>query len=1027
MKNKRTLIILIVLCVFMFTQATVIFFASAGQSKYKFSYNLQNEYVLGTELNLPNCEVEINDTYYIMERTVNYPDGRTSSYNSVVLDIIGNYTVNFSLEKDGTFYQKQVGFEVVINDFADLFTAGDGVTITSDVDVGSWADYNVNGVNVQVVRTGEITYNQVINLAELTKYGYFIEYIANVQMDGQVEIDNIVFTLTDIYDDSNYITIKSTNASHYYSASRHQDITASTCGNYDPIGYNVNNEKVYSVGTEVYSSLYGSIGGQRKTNMARLSYVPEQKQVWARAFPEHSPLLCMDFDDENFVDKDNIWGGFTADLVRLTIKIENFRGSPMSNLLITSIGGNQLSGKGTVYPNDVTFDIDTLGYPEDKLPNAVVNKSYPVFTCYAYDNFGSKINDVSAIVYDENGTICNIKDQAFTPTKAGNYFIKYQAETANLFENRIININVVEDYDNITCIFDENKQVTAQCGQRIIVSKANYYGGIGNVTAQVKVLFDNKELELKSSRDYDYIVAKSVGNYTVVYSLTDWSGISQEFSYNVECVSDGAPVMTKPYISPSNILGEKVVLPHVDAISPVNGQSTYVPVKVYFDDKEITDTMSYVPETPGKHTVKYIAVNPFDSSSVTEYSFDVQVNGIASRQDNGEYAFVSGPNGQVTPCYDYIDSFLALDGFRSNFEKNEDVSKSNYQLIADGSKETAEMIFGKAIDHKYLNLSFATIKSYPNFSSFVITMTDSKNSSEQVAIEIKKENINGVLTTAVFNNGNYCGTLETDLWGANENLIFDIAYNHKTKGIVDGNTARQLVELTHTVDGDEFNGFSSGFAFVSLKCKGIKAETRIKISKISLQTIMGRFTDRIAPAISYSDDFVLNSTYYVNDVYTIVPENCYDVCGKATLSIKLTDPDGIAVYNGVYQENVQVVLEKAGTYSLTYSAKDEKNNISTLTSSIRVLSFEAPNISVDGSISKVKINEQTILPNATCDKEDSLYVYITMPKGKRVAILKNEEGKYVYTFEYKGVYNINYVAIDASLNYIVYQMEVTVE
>lgn len=1027
MKKKRTLSILMILCVFMFTLATASFFASAGQSEYKFTYTLQKEYALGTELTLPNCEIEINGTYYMMERTVKYPDGRTSSYSSVVLDTMGNYTVDFSLEKDGTVYKNQVGFEVVINDYADLFTAGDGVTITSNVDVGSWADYNVNGVNAHVVRGGKITYNQVINLADLTKYGYFIEYIANVETDGQAEIDSIVFTLTDIYDDSNYITIKSTNASHYYGLSRHQDITASTCGDYDPVGYNVDNEKVYYVGTEIYSSLYGSLSGQRKTNMARLSYVPEQKQVWARAYPEYAPLLCMDFDDEYFVDKDNIWQGFSANLVRLTIEIENFRGSPMSNLLITSIGGNQLSGKNTVYPNDVTFDIDTLGYTENSLPNAVVNKKYPVFTCYAYDSFGSKIKDVSAIVYDADGFTCSIKENTFTPTKVGEYFIKYQAETANLFESKTIKINVVDDYENITCVFPENKQSSVQCGQRIIVGDSKYYGGMGDISAQVKVLFNGKEVELKSSRDYDYVIANSVGTYSVIYYLTDWSCVPQEFSYNVECVDFGAPVMEKPYISPVNILGETVTLPRVSAISPVNGQSTFVPVKVYFDDKDITDTMSYVPQTCGKHTVKYVAVNPLDSNSVTEYVFDVQVNGIAKRQDNGEYAYVNGSDGQVVPCNDYIDSFLALDGFTSNFEKYEDVSKSNYQLIADGSRETAEMVFGKAIDHKYLNLSFATINAYPNFSSFVITMTDSKNSSEQIAIEIKKEIVNGVLTTAVFNNGQYCATLETDLWGANENLIFNIAYDHKTNGIVDGNTARQLLKLTHTVDGDEFNGFSSGFAYISLKCKGIKAQTRIKISKISLQTVMGRFTDRIAPAISYSNDFVLNSTYYVNDVYTIAPANCYDVCGKATLSIRLTDPDGKLVYNGVYKENAQVFLEKAGTYTLTYSAKDEKNNISTLTSSIRVLSFNAPKISVEGDISSAKLDEQTVLPNATCDPTDNLYVYVTMPKGKRVIILKNEEGKYVYSFKQKGVYKVSYVAIDSSLNYTVYQMEVTVE
>lgn len=1032
MKRKIYLSLFAVLSAFFLTLAMISYLAMADNEQYLMAGSIKQEYSLGESISIPECSLDIGGELYLMDYSLIYPDGRVSKYKNSRLDAVGNYIINYTYEKNGQVYNKDVSFEVVFNDYSQLFSCSDTVEISSNVTVNDWADFAVNGVNAKFYGYGTLKYNHVINLADSDIYSYFIEYIANVTSDGNSEIDSITFTLTDVNNENNYVTIIASNASRI-GPYHYQLMTAAACDLYTPLGYSISYNAANTNGAALRSSLYGNMKGTYNTNVSRLSYVPSEKQIWMRAYPEYSPLLCLDLDNTDYIEKNDIFMGFSTDLVYLSMDVKCRSGVPLANMLISSIGGMSLSGNDNVLPSTVNFSIDTLGYEIDDLPTAVVGKGYPVFDFVAYDDYGREINDVNVIVCygSEDGQSVAIKDKSFVPTVAGDYYIKFEAKTSNLYEYKTIKITATNSESKIEYLFNPLQKSEVVCGERVYVYEGEVLEYLGGFTTSTKVLFNGEEVELKRSAKGIYFVAKNVGNYELICSIYDWTNVATEFIFNISCIGEGAPLLEKPYISLVNILGQKVTLPRVNAISNIDGKLTYVPVKVYFDDTEITTTMSYTPSVAGQHTVRYVASNPNDSTMVTEHSFNIQVNGLVTQRrvdGNAVADYAVGPNGETAVANDYIDSFLYLDGFENHYIKDEEnVANSSYQLWTKDGVDIAEMMFARPVSVDYLNISFATLKSYGNFGAYVITFTDSLNASEQVEITIKKTEVEGKVITAVFLGEQYCSALDVDFAGDNETMQFQIMYDKDRFAIVESAGGVSIADLHTYVNGDVFNGFTSGKAFISLKCVEVKGQTRVKISQISSQLLMGRYVDRIAPSIKVSDDFRLSESIYLGDNFVVKSVNAFDVCSDAKVNVKISSSTGEVIYNKEFVEGDTILFSALGKYKIEYKAVDASNNSSEIILYVNVIDFSVPSISVNSNISSASVGEDVTLPSAEIDDKNSLYVYVILPDGGSDTVYVNKAGKYNYKFNYKGKYFVRYVVTDPSMNYIVYEMEVNVE
>ena len=112
---------------------------------------------------------------------------------------------------------------------------------------------------------------------------------------------------------------------------------------------------------------------------------------------------------------------------------------------------------------------------------------------------------------------------------------------------------------------------------------------------------------------------------------------------------------------------------------------------------------------------------------------------------------------------------------------------------------------------------------------------------------------------------------------------------------------------------------------------------------------------------------------------------------------------------------------------IEYKATDKSGNEAFQISTINVVAFEAPLISISGKIKNVKLGSSIELPKAQYDLNNSLYVYVVLPSGVSKIVTPNEDGKYMFRFDNKGINFVRYVVYDSSFNYTVYEVEVNVQ
>jgi hypothetical protein len=144
----------------------------------------------------------------------------------------------------------------------------------------------------------------------------------------------------------------------------------------------------------------------------------------------------------------------------------------------------------------------------------------------------------------------------------------------------------------------------------------------------------------------------------------------------------------------------------------------------------------------------------------------------------------------------------------------------------------------------------------------------------------------------------------------------------------------------------------------------------------------------------------------------------------------------VDVYVTVFDPNENIILDKVladkeqklllnqnGTYTIEYSASDNRNKPRITTFSIQTLDVIKPVIEINGQIkTTVKTGEVLRLPeyivtdNVSSSDELLKYIYLETPSfGYKTIAIGNNYG--TYKFQQKGTYNLVYFAMDKSGNY----------
>ena len=975
---------------------------------------VKETYAFGETFSVPTCYAVENGKDEKMAHVLYYPDGRTSGYATAKLDALGAYKLVYTHGET----VKEVTFNVVSATVDTLFTPIENAKITANVSAQDWCDYDLNGAGVYVVggtgseAVGSFRYNGVINLREKTKNDAFIEFIGNSEGDT-FAYGTVTVTLTDINDENNYIEIEVRDGAHLAGdeCGHVSYVTAQACGKYTRVGYHAGRGAVHEHGTEIQASASGKRYEKRTTtNTVKLSYDAAENALYGNVGPETEDLhKVLDFDDKTMVDERYLWGGFSSDLVYMTVSLKTRFQSDEGTLLLTSVNGTSLAGeKANV--SDISFDVDTQGYLKASLPNGAKGAKYPAFSAVAYDNYGRELGEAALKVVDPDGVAVACADGWFATEKTGRYTLVYsyaeRTETGVFEKTESLFVTVEERTEALSySLSSPVAGLTFSIGDKVLLSDGVAQGNVGNVTVKASVTLDGEPVDVIEFGFETYFYADGVGDYVITYSARDLVGNTATVKDGFRLLEPNAPIFEKSAVGTIAVKGEPFQVPLLNAYAYRRGGKFGVPVSVSFDGKDITDSLCFTADKSGEFALKYTA----------EYG--------GEREEETVWIKVV-ERTEETP---FIEGYLRLNGFDIGYSELDD-------CLLEATFQTACAQFSLPVKDTFLSVTVEAEKW--EAESLTVTFTDKYNAREKIQIKFAEYLLGGKRSMAAWLNGTLVASIEEIAEdGAVRLRETGICFDPETLSVTDGRGNLFGVAKT-TSDGLPFNGFSSGYAYIELVAEGCKVKTETEngevftLFKISEHTVSSVASDRTPPSFIVAKNFASLITVKQGESFTVRDLWAYDVFSTDCLiELEIVAPDKKVVYSGVYSRGYSFKAEQIGSYKLRYIATDGNGRRATRDVTVISQAFGLPNITVSAPKTTANVGDAVTLEKPTYDETYvSVYLYIVRPDGARVTVLPDKKsGEYRYAYLDRGMHTVRYVAIDGASNVNVVEFSVEVK
>ncbi|MBQ7880097.1 MAG: hypothetical protein IJ317_05560, partial [Clostridia bacterium] len=266
---------------------------------------------------------------------------------------------------------------------------------------------NKEDFGVQVTANGKSSKFSYNGIVDLNSKDTFLGFMFTPTQQGSNETDSFIVTLTDIYDENNYLTMEfmcgtiwgypDTTWIRFSESGKYTGIGSTFAANagdgtgdyhylYNPIGAPDYAFKPSSFGSSISTSFHGKVGENRYVP-SYFYYSAEEKAIYGNSCYSWSPERydkLFDFDNPYLVGS-NVFKGFTTNEVYLSVELDAVASG--SHLLLTDFGGVDMSEE--LPAAEPTITLDTLGYPSDELPYGAKGETstYPVFEAMAYSPY----------------------------------------------------------------------------------------------------------------------------------------------------------------------------------------------------------------------------------------------------------------------------------------------------------------------------------------------------------------------------------------------------------------------------------------------------------------------------------------------------------------------------------------------------------------------------------------------------------------------------------------------------------------
>ena len=339
------------------------------------------------------------------------------------------------------------------------------------------------------------------------------------------------------------------------------------------------------------------------------------------------------------------------------------------------------------------------------------------------------------------------------------------------------------------------------------------------------------------------------------------------------------------------------------------------------------------------------------------------------------------------------------------------------------SQNMATAVFVRPVQAQDLVLGVGYANAQFNSEWFDVIISDKYNANEVINIRIYRDN-----KVSVNNGEKTAVSIEVD----DLKTIFTIKYNNVTRSFSDA-LANVFGKVNKTVNGEEFNGFSSNEVFVTIKLGNTNGESKLYCTMINNQPINKSGRDNIAPQLYINE--LLGGSVEIGQTIQIYPAYAYDVLHdivSLTVTFRnldsnetLKDIDGLQLSGVSATEEYKVQLTEYGRYQVQYEAKDAAGKRVTATKIINVFDDQPPTITLNKKMpTSAKLNEIITVPTYTVkdgqSEEVTAYLIAIAPNGEITYFVTQ------FTPDQVGVWTICYFAMDANGQMTTLEYKITV-
>ena len=947
-----------------------------------------------------------------------YPSGGIYGSDKFTIEQAGRYQVTYYATVDGNRVEETKNY-MAIRRPQDMIIADENMKVEyGKFFVGS-CPYELTkdtyGAKVHFKAGQSITFATNLKVADLTADFNFLEMIVEPSVYGETDFDNLTVRVTDLADETNYVEYIIQTSNVVDGAGMTSYVKAGAAnrlyGGYE--GSRFHTSGFY--GTQVFHSFRGwgrvleDFNNKTVAETAltlALDHNSKELFIGPRTNGDFRNYLINDLDAPDKYKSDP-WEGFKGDEVSVTVSAGGFSKAE-GVLLIKAFGGYNFAND--IIDNQapsISFDYDMT----DRLPTAEVGTRFPIIPFTVKDALDKTLKtNVWVNHIDKNGkkiTVAN-DGESFYVDYEGTYEIIYYAEdySGNSVEERI-EITAQKKAPNIYIGIEDDlvEMDVYEVAYVPYVEDITIYGGSGTLITERAVYSPSKKLLTIK----DKLVLNELGDYKVVYQATDYYGNVGYGVVTIRSQEIAAPkFVSEPEFTSVLLKGFNYDFPEVLVVETVDGVLKSLDCKTYVNGELVSDSFKV---DGNEVTIRYVAEGT-TGTATWEQTFNV----------------VDAEEGKYKSKYFYSEDGLQLIDQKSELEL--------------AFNNNASATFLNALSTKEFSLALMYEVEKANFSEMYITMTDAKDTSLSVTFNFFYTQATNKWTMQLPNDSYMSAYAESK-------GILSFTYSAKDYKIID--TSGEAIAIVATYDdGEEFQGFSD-WVYFTIGFRSVSSDASISISKICNQAMgynkssIDKALDEIKPIIVLDDVFLLRQK--LGAKANIPTAKAFDVLGQISEFTVSLQMNGQVLASGPANQPVDYTFNKAGSYEVTYLAKDTHGNTMSLPYMILVSDETAPTLTVADSLKDTyQVGEAVTIPTySATDNGDNCYIQVMVrlpdsemrllhyvKNGEVTSLLSKDHGIYdahfkandnAFITEKKGLYVLRVVAFDEYYNYTVKEYE----